>query len=123
MNYSSLVLAFIGDSVFEMKIRDHFIKTNLVKVKDLQQKCSSFASAQAHFDIMEYLLTDNILSEEELVVYKRGRNTKVNQRRKNFNSKNYHASTGFEALIGHLHVNNQHDRIDELISLIIERFE
>lgn len=123
MEHSSLVLAFIGDSVFEMKIRDYFIKTNLVKVNDLQKKCSSFASAQAHFDIMEYLLNNDLLNDEEITVYKRGRNTKVNQRRKNFNSKNYHASTGFEALIGHLHVMNNEKRIDELIKLVIERFE
>lgn len=123
MAHSSLVLAFIGDSVFEMKIRDYFIKTNLVKVKDLQRKCSSFASAQAHFEIMEFLLSEDILNEEEITVYKRGRNTKVNQRRKNFNSRNYHASTGFEALIGHLYVSDEHERINELINLIIERFE
>ncbi|MEG0283681.1 MAG: ribonuclease III domain-containing protein [Erysipelotrichales bacterium] len=123
MEYSSLVLAFIGDSVFELKIREYFINSGLAKVKDLQQKCSSFASAQAHFNIMEYILEEDIFNEEELNVYKRGRNAKVNQRRKNFNPKFYHASTGFESVIGHLYVTKQEDRIDELILLILERFK
>lgn len=123
MNHSSLVLAFIGDSVFELKIREYFINTKLVKVNDLQKASSKYASAKGHSEIMKYLLENNILNKEELTIYKRGRNAKVNTRRKNFNSKNYHASTGFEALIGHLYLNEQHSRIDEIIQLILERFE
>lgn len=122
MNHSSLVLAFIGDSVFELKIREYFINTSLVKVNDLNKACSKFASASGHFQIMMYLLENNILNEKEIRVYKRARNTNVNTRRKNFDSKSYHASTGFEALIGHLYLEKEYIRIDELINIIINEF-
>lgn len=122
MNHSNLVLAFMGDSVFELKIREHFIKTNLVKVNDLTKQCSKFASANGHFQIVNYLLNHDLLSEEEIRIYKRARNTKVNTRRKNFDSKTYHASTGFEALIGYLYLNQQHERLDYLIKLVIDEF-
>lgn len=122
MSHSSLVLAFMGDSVFELKIREYFLNTNLVKVNDLTKQCAKFASASGHYEIVNYLLANDLLSEEEIRVYKRARNTKVNTRRKNFNSKTYHASTGFEALIGHLYLEKQEARIDELIKIIIKEF-
>lgn len=123
MKHNSLVLAFIGDSVFELKIREHLINTDLVKVNDLQKASSKYASATGHYNIVQFLLENDLLTQEELTVYKRGRNTKVNTRRKNFNSRNYHASTGFEALIGYLYLDDQQERVDEIISLILERFE
>jgi len=123
VSHSSLVLAFIGDSVFELKIREYFLGTGLAKVNTLQKATSTYASAKGHKMIMDYLLENNILNDEELQVYKRGRNAKVNQKRKNFDSENYHASTGFEALIGSLYLNQQHQRIDELLKIIVDKFE
>ena len=122
-NQRSLVLAFLGDSVLELKIREYYVKSGLAKVKELQNKTSNLASANAHHQIMTFLMTNKLLSEEEEKVYKKGRNTKVNQRRKNFDSENYHASTGFEALIGHLYLNGKNKRIDELVAVIIKEFE
>lgn len=116
---NNLVLAFIGDSVFELKIREYFVAQGISKVKDLQQKTSQYASAQGHHHIMEYFLDNNKLSDDEVKVYKQGRNAKVNQKRKNFNSEYYHASTGFEALIGHLYYEDKMDRINELIKIIV----
>lgn len=123
MNYPSLTLAFIGDAIFELKIREHYVKQGITKVNKLQTLTSNFASAKSHKEIMDYLISHNLLSEEELNEYKRGRNAKVNQRRKNFNPENYHASTGFEAMIGYLHLSNQQQRLEELLSMIIERFD
>ena len=123
MNHSSLTLAFIGDAVFELEIRKYFVASGISKVNALQTKTSKFASASAHKQIMDYLLENNILTEDEVTVYKRGRNTKVNQRRKNFNAQNYHASTGFESLIGYLYLNEEYNRVDELILIIINEFE
>ncbi|MGL4382392.1 MAG: Mini-ribonuclease 3 [Bacilli bacterium] len=120
MNHSNLVLAFIGDSVFELKIREYFINSNLCKVDQLTKQCARYASAKGHFIIMQYLLDNECLLEEEVIIYKKGRNAKVNQRRKNFNSEHYHASTGFEALIGYLYLTKQDQRIDRIIEIIIE---
>ena len=122
MKHSSLVLAFIGDSVFELKIREHFLSRGIAKVNDLQTKTSKYASAKGHKMIVDYLLANDLLSKEEIVIYKRGRNAKVNQKRKNFNSENYHASTGFEALIGELYLSKQEERIIELIKIITTEF-
>lgn len=118
---SALVLAFIGDSVLELKIRLYFINKGIGKVNELQSITSKYASAKGHLLIMEYLLENNLLTDNEINVFKRGRNTKVNSRRKNFHSKSYHYSTGFESLIGYLFQNNQEERIDELIHIICER--
>jgi ribonuclease III family protein len=120
---NNLVLAFIGDSVFELKIREYFVEQGLSNVKDLQKQTSQYASAKGHYQIMEYLLNHDKLSAEELKVYKKGRNAKVNQRRKNFNSTYYHASTGFEALIGYLYYERQTARIDELIKIIVNEVD
>lgn len=120
---SPLVLAFIGDAVFELKVRLYYANTNLTSVNQLQSATSKLASAQAHYVIMQYLLDNDLLSEEEIIIFKKGRNTKVNSRRKNFNSRNYHYSTGFEALIGHLYYTNNEKRIDELVKIIIERVD
>lgn len=119
MNYSSLELAFLGDSVFELKIRQYFLESGMRKVKNLQNACSKYASAKGHHQIISYLLENELLTEEEVGIYKTGRNSKVNQKRKNFNSEFYHASTGFEALIGYLYVLDQDDRINELINIIV----
>lgn len=118
--YSNLELAFLGDSVFELKIREYFLKIGIRKVDNLQKKCVNYASAKGHYNIMCYLKENDILSSEEINIFRRGRNCKVNQRRKNFNSEYYHASTGFEALIGYLYVNDKIERIDELVTIIIE---
>jgi len=123
MEYASLTLAFIGDAVFELEIRKHFVNKGINKVNLLQTKTSKFASAIMHKQIMDYLLENNLLTEEEITVYKRGRNAKVNTKRKNFNPENYHASTGFEALIGFLYLNKNNTRIDQIITQVLERFE
>ena len=123
MEYSSLVLAFIGDSVFELKIREYFLYKGVAKVNELQTKTSKYASAKGHKKIVDYLISNDLLSDEELMIYKRGRNAKVNQRRKNFDSENYHASTGFEAMIGSLHLSKQEERIGEIVKIITSEFD
>ncbi|MDR1782342.1 MAG: Mini-ribonuclease 3 [Bacilli bacterium] len=116
------VLAFIGDSVWELKIREYFVLNSKLKVNDLQSMTSKFASAKAHLTFIKYLLANNLLNEEEINIYKKGRNTKVNEKRKNFNSEAYHASTGFEALIGYLYLSDNKARIDTLMDMIIKEF-
>ncbi|MDR3214800.1 MAG: Mini-ribonuclease 3 [Bacilli bacterium] len=120
---SSLVLAFIGDSVWELKIRMYFINLKPYKVNELQSITSRYASAKMHYKFINFLIDNNELNEGEISIYKRGRNAKVNTRRKNFDSTTYHASTGFEALIGYLYLNNQEQRIDELVNIIIKEYE
>lgn len=122
LNKNSRVLAFIGDSVWELKIREYFVLNTNKNVNDLQSMTMKFASAEAHLRFITYLMSHDLLSEAEIGIYKKGRNTKVNERRKNFNSETYHSSTGFEALIGSLYLAKKFARIEAILKIIIREF-
>ena len=69
---------------------------------------------------MYHLLNENLLSDEEINYYKRGRNSHVNSNRKNIDIKTYLDATGFEALIGYLYLDNQIERLEEIINIVID---
>ena len=102
-SYSPLVLAYIGDGIYELVIRTAVVK----------------ASAQAA--MMEAILED--LTEEELAVYKRGRNAKTVSMAKHATMHDYRHATGFEALMGYLYLNHQMKRLIDLVKLGMERTE
>ena len=113
-----LVLAYLGDSVLELLVREYLIKNDLQKVNELYQKATHYVSSKAHEDFILYILEQNFLhlleidflTEKEVGIFKRGRNTKTNKR----DSKEHRYSTGFECLIGYLYLNNQQERIYEI---------
>ena len=69
---------------------------------------------------MQYLLNNDILKEDEIEIYKRGRNSHIHSRRANMDVKTYLEATGFEALIGYLYLQNNISRLEELINLIFK---
>ena len=97
-----LVLAYLGDSVLELLVREYLIKNDLQKVNELYQKATHYVSSKAHEDFILYILEQNFLTEKEVGIFKRGRNTKTNKR----DTKEHRYSTGFECLIGYLYLNN-----------------
>ncbi len=106
-----LVLAYLGDSVLELLVREYLIKeSELKKVNELYQKATHYVSSKAHEDFILYLLDNDLLSDEEVGVFKRGRNTKTSKR----DTKEHRYSTGFESLIGYLYLNDNKDRIFEI---------
>lgn len=108
---NSMVLAYLGDSIIELMTRDYLIKeSGLKKVNELYQKATYFVSSKAHADFIHYCLDKQFLTEEEIGIYKRGRNTK---NRKNETAE-HRCSTGFEALIGYLYLREDHERIKEI---------
>ena len=113
--YSSLSLAYIGDSVYEVYIRTRLLENGDRRVKDLHRSAKEYVSAKAQCEIALNIMEH--LTEEEIIVYKRGRNTKVNTKAKNADMKEYHSATGLEALIGHHYLAGNSERLKELLDL------
>lgn len=117
---SSLALAHVGDGVFELMVRTYLACKGRLAVSAMHRETVKIvnAAAQAEFarDIMP------MLSDEELSVYKRGRNTRVNSVPKHMSIADYHAATGFEALFGYLWLSGRHERLNELFAVVEEKF-
>lgn len=119
---NGLTLAYLGDSYFEFMVRLYLTQeVKLTKVDDLHKKAIKFTSSIAQRKIMEYFLYHNILVEDEMDDYKRGRNTSGPGRR-NVDAQTYHMATGFESMIGGLYIRNK-IRCDEVIHQAIEFIE
>ena len=112
---SPLVLAYIGDTIYESYIREYLIRKNInKKVNDLHKSAVKYVKAKAQATIMHELESE--LTEEELRIYKRGRNQKSHTSPKNADILDYKQATGFEALVGYLHLGNEKERLDYIIS-------
>lgn len=120
-NYSPLTLAYIGDSVYDLIIKTMVINQGNKQVKKLHQETSSMVQAAAQSAMMRSLQT--ILTEEEHAVYKRGRNAKSVSPAKNQSLTDYRRATGFEALMGWLYLQNNWERIIELVKIGLESLE
>ncbi|MCI8296187.1 MAG: ribonuclease III [Lachnospiraceae bacterium] len=119
--YSPLVLAYIGDAVYEVMVRTKVVDKGNVQVSKLHKSSSHLvcAQAQAH---MSHLLKEQ-LRPQELAVFKRGRNAKSATSAKNASITDYRLATGFEALVGWLFLTEQFERLIELVSLGLEQLE
>ena len=116
---NSLVLAYLGDSVYEEYVREYLIKKGISHVKDLQEQSLFFVSAKSQARILKELIDLNFFSEEEMEIIKRARNTKVNSHPKNCSIIEYHEATSLEALFGYLKLNNKIERLEEIINKIL----
>jgi ribonuclease-3 family protein len=118
----ALTLAYLGDAYYELIIRKYIISTGIVKPHELQRASVKLVSAKAQALIVKKLMDNSYLSTMEETQVKRGRNSKSRSPR-NTDPVTYKMSTGFEALIGYLYMDGQHDRLDELMKIIIEFHE
>lgn len=116
-------LAYLGDSVYEVYVREHLIKKGIALVEDLQREAIKFVSAKSQSKIAKWLTDNNYLNNDELDIIKRGRNYKRGSHPKNTDIITYKNSTGFEALIGYLYFDNKIDRLDEIIRYILEEYD
>ena len=119
MNYNVLTLAYLGDSVYELHIREYLISKGIVKVNDLQKEAIKYVSAKAQAEILKKLINNNILTNDELDIVNRGRNHKNNHKPKNTDVITYKFATGLEVLIGYLRINDNNNRIKEIMNYII----
>ena len=112
-------LAYLGDSVYEIYVREYLIKKGIAKVEDLQKEAVKYVSAKSQCKILSYLMDNNLLTDIELDVVKRGRNYKRTSHPKNTDIITYKMSSGFEAMIGYLYFTNNKDRLDKVMSYIL----
>lgn len=113
--YSPLTLAYIGDCVYELYVRTYLIKDANHNVNKLHKSATKYVCCKAQAEL--YRKIENMLTDAELAVYKRGRNTKSHVP-KNSEMKDYRIATGVEALIGHLYIKGENERICELLKYI-----
>ncbi len=117
-NISVQTLAFIGDAVYNVYIRLYLASNNNLKTGKLHNKSIKYVSAKGQSKIIDKII--DILTEEEINIYKRGRNTNINTISKNVDIIEYKKATGFEALIGYLYLTKNNDRLNFLIDLCIK---
>lgn len=117
----SLVLAYMGDAILEMKVRHHLIACGVGKPHELQKRAVTYVSAKAQALIVKRLWDQ--LQEEEQRIIKRGRNTRSHTIPKNASVSDYRLSTGFEALLGYLYLSDMHERLDEILNQAIHAIE
>ena len=112
---SSLTLAFIGDSVYELFVRTKILSDGNRPASELHKIAVGYVKAKAQSTAM-HMIRDS-LSEEELTIYKRGRNTNIHTVPKNADMNDYRQATGLEALIGYLYITNQQQRLYEVMEM------
>ena len=112
---NGLSLAYIGDAVYEIYIRKHVLDMGYGKVNDLHKHVIRYTSGEGQVAVIHRFLAEEILSEDELNAFKRGRNSHVKSSRKNMELKDYLDATGFEALIGYLYLSEKIERLEELV--------
>ena len=116
-----LVLAYLGDTIYENYVRRHLVNSGIGNVNDLQKNAINYVSAVNQAKFLTEMMDSNFLIEEELDVVKRARNYKTTSHPKSCDIITYKYATGLEALIGYLDLKNNKERIDEIMEFILER--
>ena len=119
MEINVLVLAYLGDTIYENYVRRHLISKGIGNVNDLQKEAIKYVSAIAQAQYLTSLIETGLLAEEELDVVKRARNYKTTSHPKSCDIVTYKHATGLEALIGYLDLSNHKERIDEIMNFIL----
>ena len=123
MNYNTLnvlSLAYIGDAIYEVYIRKHLIQKGIVKVEQLQKEAVNYVSAKNQAYFLKNMIDNNVFTENEMQIIIRARNHKGNRHPKNTDIITYKHSTGLEAIIGYLYLNNNIERINYITNYILE---
>jgi ribonuclease III family protein len=118
---NALALAYMGDAVYETYVRQLLLTKGKIKPNQLHRAATNYVSAKAQAVSLKKLFDEDLLSEEEINIVKRGRNAKSGSVPKNTDVQTYNHSTAFEALIGYLFLLNRTERLEELITIIFEQ--
>lgn len=108
-----ICLAFIGDAVHTLFVRDNVVKTNSLLLKDYHKKSASMCKASCQADLLDKMF-DNLFPDEQDIV-RRARNTKTNTKAKNSDLETYKKATSYEALIGYLYLKGDYSRLKEIL--------
>ena len=115
--YSPLALAYLGDAVLELAVREFFVRKENKQAEKYHKSVTGIVSAVSQAAFMDSVEED--LSEEEREIYHRGRNASVHSKAKHASMAEYKKATGMEALIGYLYLSGKKDRMEELIRRLI----
>ncbi|MCR5215170.1 MAG: hypothetical protein K6E10_12210 [Eubacterium sp.] len=116
--YSPLALAYIGDSVFDLLIKNRFVFASNMQPEKYHRRVTQIVSANFQSDFIRNYMDK--LTEEEMAVYKRARNSSPHTKAKNASLTSYLMATGLEAVIGYLYMSGQNQRINEIINEVFE---
>ena len=111
-----LSLAFVGDGVFDLLVREHLVRLSGARVGELNRAKVELVNCRSQAQLMQTILP--YLTEEEAEIYRRGRNAKVNSPSRHSTLADYHAATGLEALFGYLYLKGDRERINDLFARI-----
>ena len=114
-----LVLAYMGDTVYEDYIRKYLINKGIANVNSLQTEALKYVSAINQAKFLTEMIDNNMLSEKELDIVKRARNYKTTSHPKSCDIITYKYATGLEALIGYLYLDNNIERVNEIMNFIL----
>lgn len=121
--YNGESLAYLGDAIYELKIRQYLLGTGYQDVNKLHKVAVKFTSGEAQAKIVDYLIKNNLLTDEETSYFKRGRNSGHSKNRRSISVISYKKATGFEAMIGFLYLSKRDERLEEILQLIIQIVE
>ena len=114
-NLSPVTLAFVGDAVYSLYVREKLVLSTDFNTGELQKLTAAEVSAHGQSELLEKILP--LFTEDETDVFKRGRNAKKSTRSKNASVLEYNRSTGFEAVLGFLYLTGQYQRISYLLEV------
>lgn len=116
-------LAYIGDAIYEVYVRKHLLDQGLTQSKDLQEAAVKYVSAKGQSQVIRYWIQADLLTDEEILYYKRGRNYKTHSKAKNASIGDYRQATGFESLLGFLYLEGQIERLEELVDAAFDQLD
>lgn len=120
---NGIALAYLGDAVYEVLIRQHLLALGMSKPNRLQHKATNYVSAKAQAALIARMEEVDLLTEDEWAYYRRGRNANSYTHAKHTSVLTYRQSTGFEALFGYLQLAGRNERIQELGHWCIQQVE
>ncbi len=118
MSRSPNVLAYIGDAVLELYVRERLVRQGVSRLAELHKLATDAVSAKGQAKAYDKLVA--ILTEEELATMKRGRNTDSGSPPKNATVQEYRAATGVECLIGWLYLKGREERLNKILKICFE---
>ena len=113
-------LAWVGDAVMSLKVREHLLDLGFQNANKLQKKSIQYCSARAQAKILDHMMEENFFNEDELEILARGRNATVHTKAKNADGQTYMKATALEALLGYLRLYKHSQRLEACLERIIE---
>lgn len=113
-------LAFLGDGVFSLYVREYFCEKSTAKSGVLHSKVTAFVKATYQSEALDKIM--DMLTDRERQLIRRARNTKVNNIAKHATIEEYKRSTAFEALLGYLYISGQYERLKEILKISVDNF-